>query len=84
MADDETIRLFPVVGWQLGTLPEGNVLLVLNYLPGEPTKPLTTEQMHALSELHRFGITAAQCDELAAALQKYAKESRTRQTSERR
>lgn len=83
MAADDDIRLFPVVGWETATLPEGNVLLTVNYLPGEPSRRLTTEQMHALADVHRFGITAAQCDELAEVLQRAAASTRERQRREK-
>ena len=84
MATENFITLYPVVGWEIATLPDGGAMLALRYLPGEPSKPLTTEQAYALAEVHRFGMTAAQCDELATALQNAAEKSRDRQTAERR
>jgi hypothetical protein len=84
MADEESIRVFPVVAWQTATLPNGHVMLALSYLPGEPSKPLTIEQAHALAEVHRFGMSGAQCDELAQELQRVADRSRQRQSDERR
>lgn len=83
MANEDMITLHPVVGWETATVPQGGVLLAMSYLPGEPSRPLTTEQMHALAEVLRFAITAAQCDELALALQTAAKKSRERQNAER-
>lgn len=81
MADEGDITLFPVVGWESATLPDENVMLVLNYLPGIPSKPLTTDQMHQLAAVHRFGMTASQCEELARVLQSAAAKSRERKRS---
>ena len=84
MTTENFIMLYPVVGWEIATLPDGGAMLALRYVPGEPSKPLTNEQAYALAEVHRFGMTAAQCDELATALQNAAEKSRDRQSAERR
>jgi hypothetical protein len=82
MSEEEHIRLYPVAGWQLGLLPEENVMLALHYVQEEPSSPITADQIKALSEVVRFGMTVAQCDDLALSLQIAAMESRKRNKSE--
>ena len=74
--DDNTgIRIFPLVGWDLAGLPGGGVLMKVDYLPGEPTRPVTPEHARALAESLCVGMTAAECKDLAAALTKAAEEA---------
>jgi hypothetical protein len=82
MAHEEHVRLYPVAGWQLGILPEENVMLAMHYVPGEPSSPMTSDQITALAEIVSFGMTAAQCDDLALSLQIVAMESRKRNKGE--
>jgi hypothetical protein len=68
MTTENFMTLYPVVGWEIATLPEGAAMLALRYLPGEPSKPLTTEQAYALAGVHRFAIGAAQKNKLLPCL----------------
>jgi hypothetical protein len=79
MAGEKNVTLFPLVGWEFASLPGGNVMFAVHYLPGTPAKPLTRDQARQLADVHRFGMTAKQCDELAKTLQRAAAQSRKRQ-----
>jgi hypothetical protein len=78
MAKDEEegcAALYPVVGWDVASLREGNAMLALRYVPGIPPIGMANEEMQAAALVHRFGLTAEQCDQLAEVLMITAAES---------
>ncbi len=75
MADKE-IKLCPLAGYDTATLPEGHVLLAVEFVRSE------RERLLRKTTTLRLAMTAAQADELAKALQTGAEKSRLRHSAE--
>jgi len=73
---DKEIKLNPLVGWEIGSLPGANVMVALQYVTSEGE--LLAKTPHSL----RLAMSAAQCDQLAETLRRKAVEAREREKRE--
>ena len=73
---EENLTLTQVVGWQTGTLPGGNVSLLIEGFPDEASF------LARMPVIYRFGLSSAQADAMAAALMDFAGRSRERERRE--
>jgi hypothetical protein len=76
MAEEPEITLTPLTGWEIGTLPMGDVGCGLEFVRSEE------ELLSGVRHVQRFSMTATQADELAEMLRQAAARSRQRQTHE--